>query len=237
MGSKLERMRARILAVEALRAAKARMTYRELRMITGIDETVLAKYVSGAMVPSEEQARRIMASLLSRLSPGRVILERAAELGGVLDLNPVLSDPLQLHLASEELLDKFKDERITRILVPETSGISLATAMALHLNVGMVVARRRKENPLLEYEEEHLTLPPAINRIFYIPRGSLTRWDKVLIVDDIVQTGLTLAVMEKLAKKAQATIVGVAALVVVGEEWRRRTGIRRIEALVKLAKP
>ncbi len=235
--SKLDVLRRRLLAVDLLRSAKSVMTYRELSSITGIDETVLAKYVSGSMVPSVAQASRIESALLARFNTRRVILERAAELEGVLDLNPVLSDPLQLRLAALEFYRRFTGSGVSRILVPETSGITLATSIALTFNVPLVIARRRKENPRIEYIEEHVSLPPAINRIFYIPRDSVTRWDKVLIVDDIVQTGFTLAVMEKLVSRVGASIVGVAALVAVGEEWRGRTGISRVEALVTLTRP
>ncbi|MEB3774625.1 MAG: hypothetical protein GSR86_06860 [Desulfurococcales archaeon] len=236
MGKRVEVLRNRLLAVDLLKEAKAVMTYRELSTITGIDETVLAKYVNGSMVPSAGQAERIVKMLLSRLNPRRVILERAAELEGFLDLEPVLSNPLYLKLASMEFYNRFRGDDVTKLLVPETSGISLATAMSLTFNKGMVIARRRKENPRIEYIEEHLSEPPSIRRIFYIPRASLTRWDRILIVDDIVQTGLTLAVMEKLARRANAKIVGVAALVVVGDEWARRTSITRVESLVKLTR-
>jgi len=234
--NKLEATRRRILIVDLLRSAKNYMTYRELSAITGIDETILAKYVTGSMVPSLEQAYRIEKSLLTRLDPRRIILERAAELDGILDLEPILSNPLYLRLISLEFLRRYGGEGITKILVPETSGISLATAMSLTFNVDMVIARRRKENPRIEYIEEHMAEPPAIKRIFYIPKNSISRWDKVLIVDDIVQTGLTLAVMERLAKNTNTRVIGVAAIIVVGDEWRKRTSIKRIEALVRLTR-
>ena len=233
--SKLEMLKYRLLVVELLRAAKSKFTYRELSRITGFDQTILARYVNGVMIPSYEHALRLWKSLKEYFEPSRVIAESISSFGGLLDLTPVLSDPLMLRLIAMEFLERFQGEDITRILVPETSGISLATALSIHFNVPLVVARRRKENPLEDYIEGHLVESPRIYRIFYVPRRQLTKGDRVLIVDDVVQTGLTLSVMEKIVGEARARIVGVAALVVVGDEWKSRSSIDKIEAILYLS--
>ncbi|MEM0366466.1 MAG: phosphoribosyltransferase family protein, partial [Acidilobaceae archaeon] len=76
----------------------------------------------------------------------------------------------------------------------------------------------------------------SIKNIFYIPKGSIKREDRVLVVDDIVQSGLTLSVMKKLVDRVGAKLLGVAAIVVVGDEWRKRVDIEKIEALVTISK-
>ena len=233
--NKLESLRYRVLVTEALRNAKRLFSYRELSNATGVDATLLARYVNGSMVPSYEHAVKIWKGLKRLLDPAKTILDVAKSYGGLIDLSPITSDPLMLRLISLEFLERFRDSRVTKILVPETSGISLGTAMALHFNVPLVVARRRKENPLEEYIEGHVVESPMMYRIFYVPKKSISRSDRILIVDDIIQTGLTLAVMENIVESVGAEIVGVAALVAVGEEWRRKLKVSRIESILTIS--
>ncbi len=234
-GRRLERLRFRLLVVDALRSAKSRYSYRELSEATGVDPTLLARYVAGSMIPSYEHAERIWAGLRRLVDPARAILSSIRRYGGLIDLTDFLSDPVMLRVAALEFLERFSGEEVTRILVPEASGIPLATSLSLHFNAGLVIARRRKENPLEDYIEGHLVESPRVSRIFYVPRRSLGRGENVLIVDDIVQTGYTLSVMERIVEAASARLVGVAALVVIGEEWRRRLKARRVEALLSIS--
>ena len=237
-GSKSEKLRYRILVVEALRAARRLLpySYRQLAREIGFDETLLARYSSGLSVPSYEQAIELMKALRRVLDPAKLTLNRASEFKGLLDLTPILSDPYMLKVLAIEFYERFKDREVNKILVPETSGITLATAIAITFDATLVVARRSKDNPVMEYIEEHVVEPPTVKNIFYVPKGSLRGSDRVLIVDDIVQTGLTLTVMKRFIDRAGAKLQGVAAIVVIGEEWRRRVDINSVEAIIMISK-
>jgi len=236
--SKAERLRYRLLAIDALRAVKwlLQYSYKQLSREIGFDETLLARYSTGATVPSYDVASRIISSIRRSLDPARIAIMRLREYRGLLDLTPLLTDPHMLRLLALEFYERFRGSGISKILVPEASGITLATALSLVFSAPMVIARRSKENPLIEYLEEHIVEPPSIRSIFFIPKGSIARGDRVLIVDDIVQSGITLSVMERLVERSGAEVVGVSALVVVGDEWRKRTGIERVEALITIHK-
>jgi adenine phosphoribosyltransferase len=237
-GSKSEKLRYRILVVEALRAARRLLpySYRQLAREIGFDETLLARYSSGLSVPSYEQAIELMKALRRVLDPAKLTLNCAGEFKGLLDLTPILSDPYMLKVLAIEFYERFKDREVNKILVPETSGITLATAIAITFDATLVVARRSKDNPVMEYIEEHVVEPPTVKNIFYVPKGSLRGSDRVLIVDDIVQTGLTLTVMKRFIDRAGAKLQGVAAIVVIGEEWRRRVDINSVEAIIRISK-
>ncbi|MEM1873802.1 MAG: phosphoribosyltransferase family protein [Acidilobaceae archaeon] len=236
--SKVEKLKTRMLAVEALRAVRRTLpySYRQLARMMGFDETLLARYASGITIPSYEQSLELLKSIKEVLDPVRLVLSRAGELKGLIDLTPVLSDPFMLKLLSIEFYERFRDDNVTKILVPEAGGITLATSLALVFEVPLVIARRSKENPLLDYLEEHLVEPPSVKCIFYVPKGSIRRDDRVLIVDDVVQSGITLAIMKRIVERAGASLVGVAALIVIGNEWRKRVSIDRIEAIAVVSK-
>ncbi len=234
--SRYQVIKYRLLAAEALRLAKRFYSYRELARITGIPEGMLSRYVSGHVIPSLDQAERIWRALEKALDPRRAVAERIRELGGLIDLTPLLTDPLYLRLISIYFYNRLSDVEVTKILVPETSGITFATALSLVFDVPMAIARRGRDNPYEDYVEGSYVEPPSNYIVFYVPRRSLSRGDRVLIVDDIVQTGRTLSALEKIVEAVGARIVAVTAIVVVGSEWKQRVGIERVEALVTISR-
>ena len=219
-----------VFTVKALRLAKRLYSYRELSRATGLPAQMLSRYVTGRSLPSPENARRIIEGLRRLADPRKALAERMAETGGLIDTSVVLTEPLYLVMATLFFAERFSGSGATRILVPEASGIPLAASLSLELEIPFTVARR--------------LAPPAppgwrcsSDPLYCIPRSSVTRSDRVLIVDDIVETGRTLRALRLLAEEAGAQVVGVAALVVVGEEWRQASGITRVEALIRLTKP
>ena len=235
--TRYENLKIRILATEALRLLKRVYTYSVLSKMTGLSESVLSRYVVGHTVPSREQAERILSSLERSMSLARMIMDHIDQLNGLVDLSSVLGDPLVLRLIGIHFYRKFFDRGITKILVPEASGIPVATALTLTFEVPMVVARKQKTNPFEKYIEETYVDPPRNFMTFYVPEKSLRRGDRVLIVDDIVQTGITIRIMNRIVRRVGAETVGIAAIVVIGDEWRRNAGIDSLEAIVHFTKP
>lgn len=229
VSKRFEEARFVLVVVEALRLAKQRYSYRELSKATGVPAPHLSRYVTGRGLPSLEKARQILEGLWRLANPRKALAERLAETGGILDTSIVLTEPFYLLLAALYFMERIDAEKVTRILVPEASGIPFATTLSLALEKPFVVARR---GPVLGDDVCSDTVPS-----FCIPRGSLSRADTVLLVDDIVETGRTLLAMKSLAEKTGARISSVVALVVVGEEWSLTSGLSDIEALVKLTKP
>ena len=225
----------KLAAVEAIRQARARygLSYKTLAQATGVDETLLARYASGSVTPSVRQAARIWRGLEHYVGPRRLIAERLE--AGRLDLESALGDPFFLLSVQVYFLDKIKGG-IDKILVPEASGISLATALSLAFNAGLVVARRVKSYAWAEYIEESITDPVGRSRVFHARRDLLPPGSRVLIVDDIVQSGLTLSTMERLVEKAGGSVEAVAAIVTVGDEWRSHVK-SRVYSILDLAKP
>lgn len=229
----------RLYATRLLRIAKRRAKYKYLEDLLRIDSTLLARYVSGLVIPGRKQAEKIIEVLEGMVDLEDTIKNAMDRFGGYIDLAPILSDPDLLFVAAYRLASRFLGEKVDKVLVPEASGISLATSMSIMLGAGLVLARRRKENPLVAYIEEHLVEPPNIRRSFYVRADLLNPGNKVLIVDDIVHSGLTLRLILRILKKIGASIVGVASIVVVGDSWRRHVeqsirveSLHRVDGLV-----
>jgi len=229
-GRRLEEAALVLATVKALRLAKRLYSYRELERATGVPAPMLSRYVTGRSLPSPEKAAAMYEGLRRLADPRRALAERIAETGGVIDTGVVLAEPLYLEMATLHFARLYRGRGVTRILVPEASGIPLAASLSLELEVGFTVARRgRGGAPGL--------LCGGGSPVFCVPRGSLGRSDRVLIVDDIVETGRTLRALREIVEAAGASVVAVAALVTVGEEWRAASGFDAVDALVAIGKP
>ncbi|MHB8586601.1 MAG: hypoxanthine/guanine phosphoribosyltransferase [Thermoplasmatota archaeon] len=83
------------------------------------------------------------------------------------------------------------DRRVNRIVTVEAMGIPLATAVSLRLGIPFTVVRKRSYGLPGEREVGQST-GYSTNRLFV---NGLGRGDRVLVVDDVVSTGGTLAAL------------------------------------------
>jgi adenine phosphoribosyltransferase len=105
----------------------------------------------------------------------------------------------------------FRSKPPTVVLGPQSSGFLLGPLVARELEVGFVGAY--KEINLLADSDSWLvamTPPDYRNRHleFGFRRGSISGADRVLIVDDWVDTGSQLLAMHRLVELAEARVVG-----------------------------
>lgn len=226
----------RLMAVELLALLKRKFTYRELERLTGLSNGMLSRYVTGQRVPRKDHAEKIISNILSKLDIRMLILEKLKESKGYIDLQLILSDILLLKLVALKAKLVFGEAGVNKVLVPEAGGIPLAALVAAKLNADLVIARRRKENPFQYYYEVTLAETPFTSITFYVPQQLLCRGDRVLLVDDLVQSGQTLKALAEIAKKAGAKIVGALALIAVGTNWRR-IGIDNVHVVLEIADP
>ncbi len=218
-------LRERLLTIELLRLLRsAGIPQITIANKIGKPVATVSRYTSGQTIPSYDTAKVLNPMLVELIEPAlREHITRSIERNrGLIDLSRVLGDPWILRGASMYFYMSLRHREPNKILVPETSGIPLATALSFAFEAPLIVARRERDNPYEEYTEASYIEAPRSYTVFYVPRNSISKGDRVLIVDDIVESGRTLAVMKKLVEKSRASIAGIAALVVVGSEWKKR---------------
>ena len=137
---------------------------------------------------------------------------------GILKVDSLINhqvDPKLMDLCGLEFARRFALTNPTRILTAEISGIAPALMTARHLNLPVVYAR--KSRPVTMPDTVYLTIAPSHtkgnNVELIISPEYLGRDERVLIIDDFLASGATIAGLVRLAQVAGAQVVGIGTLI------------------------
>ncbi|MEM3829559.1 MAG: phosphoribosyltransferase family protein [Conexivisphaerales archaeon] len=210
--------------VQRLRIVKKNMSYDEIQQATGIHRTLLCRYVTGSIRPSVEQAMLIDRLILSDSRFIDMLRDRMmVRANGYLDLHLLLSDPDALKWIAGRISSDFKGEDIDTVLTAASSGIPLATSIAIEIGARLVYATRNKSSGAVSYLESDIQADnPSEIFTLYIPSAWIKRGSKVLVVDDVATTGKTMASLIQLGNKAGCKVKGIFVLVSRSNRWRER---------------
>ena len=127
------------------------------------------------------------------------------------DVTPLLADPDALRDVVLALAEPFRGEGIDRVAAVEARGYILGAPVAIELGVGFVPLRKAGKLPRETYSAAY-ELEYARAEI-EMHADALHARHNVLIVDDVIATGGTMAAAASLVRRAGASVAGVAALI------------------------
>lgn len=115
------------------------------------------------------------------------------------DITTALRKPDCLRWIRNEMVNLYKDKGITKVVGIESRGFIIAPAVAMELGVGFVPIRKPGKLPAetveISYQKEY-----GVDTI-QIHKDAISADDVVLIHDDLLATGGTMAAAIKLVKK------------------------------------
>ena len=124
------------------------------------------------------------------------------------DITPLLRRPDALKIACDALSDPFKDRGVTAVCGMEARGFIFGSVIAYRLGVGFVPLRKPGKLPYdtrtISYQLEYGTATLEIHKDAVGPK------DRVLMVDDLLATGGTMAASCRLIESLGAEIVSCA---------------------------
>ena len=124
-------------------------------------------------------------------------------------------DPVLMDACGREFARLFKSTEPTKILTAEISGIAPALMTAKYLGIPVVYARKHK--PITMPDTVYLTVAPSHTKghmvELIVSPEYLANGERVLIIDDFLASGATIAGLVSLAKTAGAKLVGIGALI------------------------
>lgn len=161
---------------------------------------------------------------------------------GILKVDPFINhqvDPMLMDACGQELARRFASTKPTKVLTAEISGIAPALMTAKYLGLPVVYARKHK--PVTMPDTVYLTVAPSHTKghmvELIVSPEYLGKGERVLIIDDFLASGNTIAGLVRLAQTAGAEIVGIGTLIEktfeLGREVLSSLGVP-IDALVPI---
>ena len=121
------------------------------------------------------------------------------------DITTLLQDPEGLRESIDQLVNRYKDLKIDKIVAIEARGFILGAPLAYLLNIGLVLIRKPGKLPSETINQEY-KLEYGSDMV-EIHIDAIKKGEKVLIVDDLIATGGTAEAAVRLIKKVQGEIV------------------------------
>jgi adenine phosphoribosyltransferase len=127
------------------------------------------------------------------------------------DITTLLKDKNAFAKAIDLMVSNYEDRKIDQIVGIESRGFIFGSALAYELGTGFVPIRKPKKLPAkterMEYELEYGSDCVEIHA------DALEPGQQILVVDDLLATGGTVAAAAKLVEKLNAEVIGLAFLI------------------------
>jgi adenine phosphoribosyltransferase len=131
------------------------------------------------------------------------------------DISPLLADPEAFQQVIQKFSERYKDQHLDAIVALESRGFLFGAPLALKLKLPFIPLRKPGKLPSAthscSYELEYG------NTTLEIHQDGLLANQKVLIVDDLIATGGTVAASIELVEKCQAKVQEVACVIEIEE--------------------
>ena len=137
-------------------------------------------------------------------------------------------DPQLIDRLGRELADRFAGRPVDKVITAESSGITIAMAIARHLRVPFVYAKKKRPLTMADFfaassysftKEESTTL--------FVSREVIKAGERLLFVDDFYAVGSTCKAIEQIIEQAEASLTGMATII-------NKSARRDIEAILTL---
>ncbi|MTI80101.1 MAG: adenine phosphoribosyltransferase [Firmicutes bacterium] len=148
------------------------------------------------------------------------------------DVTPLFKNPESLKYTIKELARRCQHLKIDLVACPEARGFALGTPLAYELGAGVALMRKSGKLPgevvqskyALEYGEDALE----------VHSDAVEKGQRVLLVDDLLATGGTVAAAEHLVKQLDGKVVGAAFIIELRElRGREKLGDYDIISLIQ----
>lgn len=148
------------------------------------------------------------------------------------DITPLLGDRAAFGRAVDDLVSRFHDVEVDRVVGIESRGFIIAAPIAYRLRAGFVPVRKAGKLPWAVAREEY-ELEYGSDRL-EIHRDAIHPDERILVVDDVLATGGTAAATCSLVEGLGGRIVGLGFMIELDDlNGRSRLGGRRTESLVR----
>ena len=236
--SRVADVKTRISSVELLATLKKSYSYKELSAELNLSAPILSRYVRGHVLPSAKRSEKFIATFREKLLEKMIMDEVRVTQDGSYDISTIVSNVGLLRQIAKVVYSEYSLLSVDKVMTMEVDGIPLAVEVAGEFNVNVAVVRDERDLGIEEFLEQKAVYNPSTIKYLYLPRSALRKGEHVLIVDDMVRSGITIEALVRMAEKARTKIVGVFSIASVDQSMQKlkgRLGLTcQIESLVAL---
>lgn len=126
------------------------------------------------------------------------------------DITPILQDPVAFQFVIDNLAAAYKDDDVDLVLGIESRGFLFGAPLALALGKGFIPVRKPGKLPRERISASY-ALEYGVDAL-EVHRDAVQGGQKVILVDDVLATGGTIAACTQLVQRLGGEVVGVAFL-------------------------
>ena len=146
------------------------------------------------------------------------------------DITPLLGDPIGFRRAVTDLVSRFDQVPVDRVIGMEARGFILAAPVALQIGAGFVPVRKPGKLPWAVVREEY-SLEYGYDKL-EMHRDAIHPGERVLVIDDVLATGGTASATCRLVETLGGVVVGLGFLLEIAAlNGRAKLGDRMVESL------
>ncbi len=127
------------------------------------------------------------------------------------DITTLLADPEAFRVVIDRLAAPYAQQKIDKIVGIESRGFIFGAPLAERLNIGFVPVRKPGKLPA-DFIEESYDLEYGSNTLC-IHKDAISSGERVLVIDDLLATGGTMAATAKLIQRLEGEIVALACVI------------------------
>lgn len=135
------------------------------------------------------------------------------------DITPLLKDAEAFNEAIDRIIEQYRDTEFDYIVGIEARGFLIGAPMAIKMGKGFIPIRKPGKLPA-EIISKDYDLEYGSNKI-EIHRDAISPGDKVLIIDDLLATGGTIAAAVELVEELGGQVTGIGFLYELSELYGR----------------
>lgn len=144
----------------------------------------------------------------------RILKDGIVKPGNVLKVDSFLNHQMDINLLDEmgkEFYERFKDEKVDKVVTIESSGIAIAFAVARYFDVPVVFAKKAKSVNIdgEVYVAEVESFTHKIKNQVIVSKRFINEGENILVVDDFLANGCALQGLISIIKQAKAKVVGI----------------------------
>lgn len=149
-------------------------------------------------------------------------------------------DPVLMQQIGQEFARRFRDEKITKIVTIEASGIAPAIMAGLELGVPVIFARKHQSLTLTDHllTASVYSFTKQVESTIAISTTHLSPNDRVLVIDDFLANGKAAKGLISIIQQAGASIAGLGIVIEksfqAGRQELEEAGFR-VESLARVA--